>query len=145
MLGKHKYTAEQRVPDRSAFEFAIEKIRSHKSPDIDQIPSELIKIRGRTIRYEIHNLTTSIRNKEELPKEWKGSIILPVCKKGDCSNDRGISLLVNTYQILSTILLLRLTLYVEEIIRDHHFGFRRNRSTTDHKFCIRQILEKNCE
>ena len=28
-------------------------------------------------------------------------------------------------------------------IGDHQCGFRRNRSTTDHIFCIRQILEKN--
>jgi len=27
-------------------------------------------------------------------------------------------------------------------IGDHQCGFRRNRSTTDHIFCIRQILEK---
>jgi len=37
----------------------------------------------------------SIRNKEELPEEWKESIIVPINKKGattDCSNYRGISL-----------------------------------------------------
>ena len=28
---------------------------------------------------------------------------------------------------------------------DHQCGFRRNRSTTDHIFCIRQILEKKWE
>jgi hypothetical protein len=33
--------------------------------------------------------------------------------------------------------------YIDEIIGDHQFGFRRNRSTTDQIFCIRQILEKN--
>jgi hypothetical protein len=34
---------------------------------------------------------------------------------------------------------------IDEIIRDHHCGFRRNRLTTDQIFCIRQILEKNCK
>jgi hypothetical protein len=29
--------------------------------------------------------------------------------------------------------------------RDHQYGFRRNRSTTEHIFCIRQILEKKWE
>ena len=29
--------------------------------------------------------------------------------------------------------------------RDHQCGFRRNRSTIDHIFCIRQILEKKLE
>jgi len=35
--------------------------------------------------------------------------------------------------------------YAEETTGDHQCGFRRNRSTTDHIFCIRQILEKKWE
>jgi hypothetical protein len=34
---------------------------------------------------------------------------------------------------------------IDEIIGDHQCGFRRNRSTTDQIFCIRQILEKKWE
>ena len=73
---------------------AIEKLKSHKSPGIDQIPAELIKEGGRTIHYQIHKLIVSILNKEELPEEWKESIIVPIHKKGDkadCNNYRGIS------------------------------------------------------
>jgi len=62
---------------------AIEKIKNHKSAGIDQIPAELIKAGGRTIRYAILKLTITIWNKEELPEEWKGSIIVPIYKKGD--------------------------------------------------------------
>ena len=47
-----------------------------------------------------------------------------------------------TYKILSNILLSRLSPYAEEIIGDHQYGFRRNRSTTDHIFCFHQIFEK---
>jgi len=50
-----------------------------------------------------------------------------------------------TYERLSNILLIRLKLYEEENLRDHQCGFRRNRSTTDHIFCLRQILEKKWE
>ena len=74
---------------------AIEKLKSHRSPDIDQIPPELIKAGGRTIRHESHKLIISIWNKEELPEEWKESIIVPIYKKGnktDCSNYKGISI-----------------------------------------------------
>jgi hypothetical protein len=38
-----------------------------------------------------------------------------------------------------------LTPHAEEIIGDHQCGFQRNRSTTDHIFSIRQILEKKWE
>ena len=42
------------MPEPSALEveLAIEKLKSHKSPGIDQIPAELIKAGGRTIRGE---------------------------------------------------------------------------------------------
>ena len=50
-----------------------------------------------------------------------------------------------TYKILSNILLSKLIPYAEEVIGDQQCGFRRNSSTTDHIFCIRQILEKKCE
>jgi sorting nexin-29 len=82
-----------------------------------------------------------------LSEEWK-SITVPIYKKGDktdCSNNSGISLLSTTYKILSNILLSRLTPYAEEIIGDHQCGFQQNMSTTDHIFCIRQILEKKWE
>jgi hypothetical protein len=39
------HTAEPLVPEQSAFEveLAIQKLKSHKSPGVDQIPAELIK------------------------------------------------------------------------------------------------------
>jgi len=95
---------------------AIGKLKNHKSPGIDQIPAELIKAGGRTICCAIHNLI-SVWNKEELPEEWKESIIVPIYKKGDktdCNNYRGISLLPTTYKVLSNILLSRLIPYAEE-------------------------------
>ena len=97
---------------------------------------------------EIHKLITSIWKKEKPPEEWKELIIVPIHKKGDktdCNNYRGISLEPTTYKILSNILLSRLIPYAKEIIRDHQCGFRRNRLTIDHIFCIRQILEKKLE
>ena len=105
----------------------------------------MIKAGSRTIRCTIHKLIISTWNKEELPEEWKESIIIPIYKKTDCNNYWGISLLPTTYKILSNILLLRLIPYEEEVTGDHQCGFRRNRSTTDHIFCIRQILEKKWE
>ena len=82
MLGRQIHTAEPLVPEPSAFELAIEKLKSHKSPGIDQIPAELIKVGGMTIRFAIHKLIIYIWNNEELPEEWKESIIVPTYKKG---------------------------------------------------------------
>jgi len=95
------HTAEPLVPEPSAseVELAIDKLKSHKSPGIDQIPAELIKVEGRTIYLEIHKLIISIWKREKLPEEWKESIIVPIHKKGDktdCNNYRGTSLLPTT-------------------------------------------------
>jgi len=56
------HTAEPLVPEPSAseVELAIDKLKSHKLPGIDQIPAELIKAGGRTICLEIHKIITSI-------------------------------------------------------------------------------------
>ena len=79
------HTAEPLVPEPSAFdmEMAVGKLQRYKSSGIDQIPPEMIKAVGRTVRSEIHKLIISTWNKEELHEEWKESITVPVYKKGD--------------------------------------------------------------
>jgi len=46
---------------------------------------------------------------------------------------------------LSNILLSRMTPYANKIIGEYQCDFRRIRSTIDHIFSIRKILEKNWE
>jgi hypothetical protein len=56
-----------------------------------------IQAGGYILRSMSHKLLTSIWNKEELPHQWKESIIVPGQKKGDkndCSNYRGVSLIL---------------------------------------------------
>jgi hypothetical protein len=76
-------------------EIAVGELKSYKSPGTVQIQAELIKTGGKTLCSEIHRLICSIWNKEELPQQWKESIIIPIHKQGDetdCNNYRGISL-----------------------------------------------------
>jgi hypothetical protein len=65
------HTAEPLVlePSTLAVKLAIEKLKSHKTPGIDQIPAELIKAGGRTIRRVILNQIIPIWNKEEWPEK----------------------------------------------------------------------------
>jgi hypothetical protein len=85
------HTAETFVqePSASETEVAIRKLNRYKSPGVDQIPAELIQAGGGTLRSELHKLIKLIWNKEELPHQWKESIVVPIHKKGDkteCSN-----------------------------------------------------------
>jgi hypothetical protein len=100
------HTTESLVPETGFVEAEVDigKLKSYKSPGTDHIPAKLIKARGETLRSVIHKLICYMSNKEELPQQWKESIIIPIYRKGDntdCSNYRGISLLSTAYKILS--------------------------------------------
>jgi hypothetical protein len=77
------HTAEPLVPEPSLVEveIAIGKLKSYKFPGTDQIPAKLIKAGSETLYSEIHRLICCIWNKEELPQQWKESIIVPICKR----------------------------------------------------------------
>jgi hypothetical protein len=122
------HKTEQLVPGASCLEveIAIIKLKKYKSPGSDQILAELIHAGGKILLSVIHKLINSVWNKEELPNQWKESIIVPIHKKGDktdCNNYRGISLLSISYKISLNILLSKLSPYMDEIIGDHQCGF----------------------
>jgi hypothetical protein len=74
------HTAKPFVPESSASEaeVATVKMGRYKSPSVDHIPAELIQARGETLRAEIHKLIKLIWSKEELPYQWKESVVLPI-------------------------------------------------------------------
>ena len=124
---------------------AIKKLKNNKAPGKDNIPAELLKYGGEALHRQLHRLITLIWSQEKIPEEWKESLIIPIHKKGDrtkCSNYRGISLINTAYKILANILLERLKPIVESGLGDYQCGFRKNRSTVDQIFTVRQMLEK---
>jgi hypothetical protein len=118
------HTAEPFVPGPSASEseVAIGKLKRYKTSGEDRIPAELTQAGGETSHSEIHKLIKFIWNKQELPNQWKELIVVSIHIKGDktdCSNYRGILLLLTSCKILSFILLSRLTPYEDKIIGDN--------------------------
>jgi hypothetical protein len=106
------HTAEPLVPgpSRLEVEIAFAKLKKYKSSASDQIQAELIQAGGEILLSVIHKLINAVWNNEELPDQWKESIIISVPQNGDktdCNNYRGISLLSTSYKILSNILLSR--------------------------------------
>jgi hypothetical protein len=94
------HAEEPLLPEPNAFEveMAIEKLKRHKSPGIDQIKAGCSKICS-----EIHKLVNYIWNKDELPEQWKKAYLYLFLRLViDCNNYRGISLFqlhTNFYQI----------------------------------------------
>jgi hypothetical protein len=73
------HTAEPLVPGNSRLEV--------------EIPVELIQAEDKILLSVIHKHINSVWNKEELPDQWKESIITPIYKKDDktdCNNYHGI-------------------------------------------------------
>jgi hypothetical protein len=60
---------------------AIAKLKCYKLPDIDQILAEMIQAGDETLHSGIHRHIDSIRNKEELPQQWKESILYQFTKR----------------------------------------------------------------
>jgi hypothetical protein len=79
------HTAEPLVPgpSRLEMEIAVAKLKKCRSPGSDQILAELIQGGGKILLSVIHKLINSVWNKEELPDQWKKSIVIPVHKKDD--------------------------------------------------------------
>ena len=146
-LGDEIHTAEPHVeePSYQEVEAAIKKLKNNKAAGNDSIPAELLKYGGVELTFKIYKLVCAIWKNETIPENWKESIIIPIFKKGDktdCNNYRGISLLATCYKVLSNVIQARLTPFAEDIVGDYQCGFRRNRSTSDQMFTIRQLLEK---
>jgi hypothetical protein len=91
------HVAELLAHDPSPFEAetATANLKKYKWSVSDQIPAELMQAGGETLWSEIHKLTNSIWNKEELPDQYE-SITVQIYNNGDktdCSNYREILLL----------------------------------------------------
>ncbi|KAL4141519.1 hypothetical protein QTP88_004148 [Uroleucon formosanum] len=135
-------------PNLDEIEMIINSLKNNKSPEEDNINAELLKLAGSHLAIQIQKLIKSIWINEQIPKDWNTAIVCPVFKKGNTAkveNYRGISLLDTSYKVLSLAVLKRLEGYAVDIIGEYQCGFTRGKSTTDHIFTIRQIMEKYYE
>lgn len=129
---------------------AITSLKNNKAPGPDAVPAEVLKNGGRVAERILHSFVEAAWTSGCVPKQWKdGDLVSIFKKKGDraiCSNSRGISLLSCAGKILTKIMLLRLINAVSEhVLPESQCGFRKNRSTTDMVFVLRQLQEKCIE
>ena len=86
---------------------------------------------------------------EEIPSDWKRSIIVPIYKrKGDpkdCGNYRGISLLSVAGKMFARIILDRIRPHLLEHQRPEQSGFSPKKSTVDRILALRVLIERRRE
>ena len=125
---------------------ALLSLKNKKAPGIDDISNELLKYGGNQLTSELTKMIKIIFQQTRIPQEWKTSVTIPVYKRGnrnDPSNYRGITLLCTNLKLLTKILLNKLKPLIKT--NEEQYGFRRNRSTVDALFVVRQVIEKSIE
>ena len=123
----------------------IGKLKNRKAHGPDGIPNELIKYGGDPLSNELTTLFNKILQTGKIPTSWKESTTIPIFKKGtktDPKNYRGITLLSAVLKLMTKILA---EVIAETGINEEQQGFRKNRSTIDAIFILRQIAEKSIE
>jgi hypothetical protein len=102
----------------------------------------MYNVGGNILELQIHELRVKIWDEEEIPKDWRQSIIYPIHKKRDklnSKNYRGSSLLCTAYKIFTNIL-------AEETTGEYHTGFRHLvEQQLQLQFTVRLINGKFCE
>ena len=125
---------------RREVEVRVRKLKNGKAT------GEMIKGVGNRVVVWIWRLCNIAFESDDVPEDWRSAVIVPLYKgKGErteCSNYRGISLLIVVGKIYAGILVHRIHKVAECLIDDEQRGFRRGRGYVDQIFTRNQIGEK---
>ena len=132
-------------PTTAEIRHAIKQLKTRKAAGEDEVTAEALKAGGEILVKQLHSILQLIWHTEEIPRQWKRGIIIPVFKKGDsqdCKNYRGISLLSIVGKVFIGIIQRRLQKRRELTAREEQAGFRPGRGCCDQVFTLRQVLEE---
>ena len=96
----------------------------------------------------LHRILNFAWEKEEIPGDRKKGLLVKLTKKGDvsrCSYWKGIMLLSIPSKVLTRVILNRMKVAVDEVLREEQVGFRKDRSCTDQIATLRIIVEQSIE
>ncbi len=124
---------------------ALAKLKHHKSPVPDDVPSALLQAGGDQLAEHINVLCSKAWKEETIPEEWTRATIMVLPKKGDftiCGNYRTHSLINHMCEVFLLILLDRLRHQLEPFLSEEQAGFPRDRGTVHQILTLRMIGEK---
>ena len=125
-------------------EALIRKINVSKSSGITMLSSKILKDCFQTLSDKLTYLFNFSIRATSFPDQWKNAVVIPIPKQGDSKvveNYRPISLLPIPGKILEKLIHTQLSFYLEEneLLTEHQFGFRKQRSTSH---AISQLLNQ---
>jgi hypothetical protein len=126
----------------------LNNLKNNKAPGPDGITYEFYKNIPPCSYNELLNTLNKIFLSEKIPSNFNKAIMIPLFKKGDpliASNYRGLSLLNSLSKIFNSIILNRLTFWIEhnKILTEFQAGFRKQYSTVDNIFNLMNIVQLN--
>ena len=136
-------------PTEEEITTAMKEMENTKAVGPDGLRADLLKLglqQDRTIRLELHRLTTLIWCEGKVPQQWKYAVITVLHKKGDkmkCGNYRDISLVSHAGKVLLKVVVRRLGAYCEAkgLLPEEQYGYRPDHSTTEMMFVVRRLQE----
>ena len=116
-------------------EALIRKINVSKSLGITMLSSKILKDFFQVLSDKLTYLFNFSIRATSFPDQWKNAVVIPIPKQGDSKvgeNYRPISLLPIPGKKIEKLIHTQLSFYLEEneLLTEHQFGFRKQRSTS---------------
>ena len=125
---------------------AANKMKDGTSPGVEGTTTEMIKYGPPEVFEEISNILNEIAETGTSPKEQTQGLITPLQKpgkpKGPISNLRPITLLSTLRKLLAICLCNRTNDRIDQEIPIQQAAYRKGRSTTEHVFATKLIIER---
>ncbi len=125
----------------------IKKLKNNKATGSDLVMNEMLKCGSPILLPATCKLFNFILDSGIFPEEWNTTFQVPLYKAGDpmnCNNYRGIAISSCLGKLFTNILQSRLLSFVEDNnkLSENQAAFRPGKSTIDHIFCIKSIVNR---
>ena len=136
---------DERPPTEDEVKKAVGTLKNNKCAGTDEIYAEQLKYcNSGKLMSLLLLLLTCIWSTVSVPKTWLEAVISCIHKKGPkdiAKNYRSIFIMNTISRLLPKIIIERLRDAYEKLLMANQFGFRKNRSTTDAIFIVREALK----
>ena len=115
--------------------WALGSVTTNKASGRDGIPVELFQILKDDAVKVLHSICQQIWKTRQWPQDWKGSVFIPIPKKGnakECSNYRTIVLISHASKSNAQNPPSQALTYMNRELPDVQAGFRKGRGTNTH-------------